>query len=69
MLRGATCRGFSITKLLVRCSAVWAEAMYGVLKRMPQYAHADYVVEVDGMTTSQAVDDIIAWLHKKKIHL
>ena len=38
-------------------------------KRMPQYAHADYVVEVDGMTTSQAVDDIIAWLHKKKIHL
>lgn len=38
-------------------------------KRMPQYAHADYVVEVDGMTTSQAVDDIIAWLHKKKIHI
>lgn len=38
-------------------------------KRMPQYAHADYVVEADDLTTSQAVDDIIAWLHKKKIEL
>lgn len=38
-------------------------------KRMPQYAHADYVVEADGMTTSQIVDDIVYWLHKKKIEL
>ncbi|MBV8153880.1 MAG: shikimate kinase [Candidatus Eremiobacteraeota bacterium] len=38
-------------------------------KRMPQYAHADHVVEVDDLTTSQAVDNIIEWLHKKKIHL
>jgi len=38
-------------------------------KRMPQYAHADYVVEADGMSTSQIVDDIVEWLHKKKIQL
>ena len=37
-------------------------------KRMPQYAHADYVVEVDDLSTSQVVDNIIEWLHKKKIH-
>ncbi len=36
-------------------------------KRMPQYAHADYVVEADGMTTSQIVESIVEWLHKKKI--
>ncbi len=36
-------------------------------KRMPQYAHADHVVEADHLTTAQTVDDIIAWLHKKKI--
>lgn len=38
-------------------------------KRMPQYAHADYVVEADGMTTSQIVDAIVEWLHKKKIEI
>lgn len=38
-------------------------------KRMPQYAHADYVVEADGMTTSQIVDSIVEWLHKKKIEI
>ncbi|MEO6835929.1 MAG: shikimate kinase [Candidatus Tumulicola sp.] len=38
-------------------------------KRMPQYAHADYVVEADHFSTSQAVDDIIEWLHKKKIEI
>lgn len=36
-------------------------------KRMPQYARADYVVEADTMKSSQVIDDIIAWLHKKKI--
>ncbi len=38
-------------------------------KRMPQYAHADYVVEADHLSTAQVVDNIIAWLHKKKIEL
>lgn len=36
-------------------------------RRMPQYAHADHVVEADHLSTSQTVDDIIAWLHKKNI--
>lgn len=38
-------------------------------KRMPAYAHADHVVEADHLSASQAVDDIIAWLHKKKIEI
>lgn len=38
-------------------------------RRMPQYAHADHVVEADHLNTSQIVDDIITWLHKKKIGL
>jgi shikimate kinase len=38
-------------------------------QRMPSYAHADHVVEADGMTTAQVVDDIVQWLHKKKIAL
>jgi shikimate kinase len=38
-------------------------------KRMPQYAHADHVVEADSLTTSQVVDEILYWLHKKKIAL
>jgi len=38
-------------------------------KRMPQYAHADLVLEADGMNTAQAVDAIVEWLHKKKIEL
>lgn len=38
-------------------------------KRMPQYAHADFVVEADGMSTSQVVDAIVEWLHKKKIEI
>lgn len=37
--------------------------------RMPQYAHADFVVEADNMTTTQIVDAIIEWLHKKKIEI
>lgn len=38
-------------------------------QRMPRYAHADYVVEADDMTTAQVVDDIVGWLHKKNIEL
>ena len=38
-------------------------------KRMPQYAHADFVVEADNMSTTQVVDAIIEWLNKKKIEL
>lgn len=38
-------------------------------KRMPQYAHADFVVEADGMSTAQVVDAIVEWLHKKKIEI
>jgi shikimate kinase len=38
-------------------------------KRMPQYAHADFVVEADGMSTAQVVDAIVEWMHKKKIAL
>jgi shikimate kinase len=38
-------------------------------RRMPRYAHADYIVEADGMTTAQIVDDITQWLHKKNIEL
>jgi len=38
-------------------------------KRMPQYAHADHVVEADHLSTSQIVDHIIEWLHKKKIEI
>jgi shikimate kinase len=38
-------------------------------QRMPRYAHADYVVEADGMTTAQVVDDIVEWLRKKHIEL
>jgi shikimate kinase len=39
------------------------------IKRMPQYAHADLVVEADGMSTAQVVGAIVEWLHKKKIEL
>ena len=38
-------------------------------KRMPQYAHSDFVVEADGMSTTQIVDTIVEWLHKKKIEI
>lgn len=38
-------------------------------KRMPQYAHVDHVIEADGMSTSQIVDAIVEWLHKKKIEI
>lgn len=38
-------------------------------RRMPQYAHADYVVEADHLKPSQIVDALVTWLHKKKIAL
>jgi len=38
-------------------------------KRMSQYAHADFVLEVGDMSTTQVVDSIIEWLHKKKIQI
>lgn len=38
-------------------------------QRMPRYAHADFVVEAGELTTTQIVDQIVQWLHKKKIAL
>jgi shikimate kinase len=38
-------------------------------KRLPQYAHADWVLEADGMSTAQVVEAIVEWMHKKKIEL
>jgi shikimate kinase len=37
--------------------------------RLPYYAHADHVVEADVLTSAQVTDDIIEWLHKKKIEI
>ena len=37
--------------------------------RMPRYAHADYVIEAEDMSTAQIVDHISQWLHKKNIKL
>ncbi len=39
------------------------------IKRMPQYAHADFVVEADSMNTVHIVDAIVEWMNKKKIEL
>lgn len=36
-------------------------------RRMPLYAHSDFVVEGDHITTTQSVDAIVQWLNKKKI--
>ncbi len=38
-------------------------------QRMPRYAHADFVVEAQEMSTSQIVESIVEWLHRKKIEL
>ncbi len=38
-------------------------------KRMPQYAHADFVVEADALTPKQTIEAIVTWTHKKKIEL
>lgn len=37
--------------------------------RMPRYAHADCVIEAEDLSTSQVVDQIAQWLHKKNITL
>ena len=37
--------------------------------RMPRYAHADYIVEAQDLSTSQVVEDIAQWLHKKHLSL
>jgi shikimate kinase len=39
------------------------------INRLPYYAHADHVVEADVLTSAQVTDDIIEWLHKKKIEI
>lgn len=38
-------------------------------QRMPRYAHADHVVDAGELSTTQIVEDIVAWMHKKKIDL
>lgn len=37
--------------------------------RMPRYAHADLVVEADDLTPPQVLEQIVEWIHKKKIQL
>lgn len=37
--------------------------------RMPNYAHADLVVEADDLTPPQVLEHIVEWIHKKKISL
>ncbi|HEY8321121.1 MAG TPA: shikimate kinase [Candidatus Baltobacteraceae bacterium] len=36
-------------------------------QRMPRYAHADLVVEADTLSTAQIIEQIVEWIHKKKI--
>lgn len=38
-------------------------------QRLPRYAHADLVVEAGDISTTQIVDQIAQWLHRKKIEL
>lgn len=37
--------------------------------RMPKYAHADLTVEAGELNTAQVVEQIVEWMHKKKIEL
>lgn len=37
--------------------------------RMPQYAHADYVVEADRRNRREVLDDILRWLDNRRIAL
>lgn len=37
--------------------------------RMPAYSHSDFVVEAQDLSTAQIVDQIVQWLHRKKIEL
>ncbi|MBV9271689.1 MAG: shikimate kinase [Candidatus Eremiobacteraeota bacterium] len=38
-------------------------------QRMPAYAHSDFTVEADDLTSNQIVEQIVDWMHKKKIAL
>lgn len=38
-------------------------------QRMPTYAHSDFTVEADDLASTQIVDQIADWMHKKKIEL
>ncbi len=38
-------------------------------KRMPRYAHADFVVEVEELSTTQIVEQIAEWVRRKNIAL
>ncbi len=38
-------------------------------KRMPQYSHADLVVEAQDLSTAQIVEQILEWLQRKNIEL
>ncbi|MBV8245906.1 MAG: shikimate kinase [Candidatus Eremiobacteraeota bacterium] len=38
-------------------------------KRMPAYAHSDLTIEATDLTTPQIVEQIVTWMHKKKIKL
>jgi shikimate kinase len=38
-------------------------------QRMPAYAHSDFTVEADDLTSTQIVEQIVDWMHKKKIAL
>ena len=35
-------------------------------KRMPQYAHADHVVEAERRSDREVIDDIIGWLAQEE---
>lgn len=35
--------------------------------RMPTYAHSDYVLEADALTSVQAVDEIVEWVRRKRV--
>ncbi len=38
-------------------------------KRMPRYSHADFVIEAQELSTTQIVEQIVEWIHRKKIDL
>ncbi len=38
-------------------------------RRMPRYAHADFVVEAQDMSTTQIVEEIAQWVRRKNIRL
>jgi len=36
---------------------------------MPAYAHSDFTVEAGDLASTQIVEQIVDWMHKKKIVL